>query len=80
KGASLREKLDPGAPFHKERDIKALQRAVSEVKEFIQALRGGSSDTLQELTIAYKGIVAEKPPPKKAANPSLNADDVDPYF
>ncbi|KAF9231024.1 hypothetical protein BU15DRAFT_82915 [Melanogaster broomeanus] len=80
KGASLRKKLDPGAPFHKECDIKALQRAVSEVKEFIQALRGGSSDTLQELSIAYKGIVAEKPPPKKAAKPSLNTDDVDPYF
>ncbi|KAF9230368.1 hypothetical protein BU15DRAFT_69253, partial [Melanogaster broomeanus] len=69
KGASLREKLDPGAPFHKERDIKALQRAVSEVKEFIQALRGGSSDTLQELTIAYKGIVDRKATSKEGREP-----------
>ncbi|KAF9231325.1 hypothetical protein BU15DRAFT_82546 [Melanogaster broomeanus] len=85
KGASLRKKLYPGAPFHEERDTEALQRAVSEVREFVQALRGGSLEALQEVGIAHKGIVAEKspprnPPPRKAAKPSLNVEDLDPYF
>ncbi|KAF9230166.1 hypothetical protein BU15DRAFT_83961 [Melanogaster broomeanus] len=80
KGTILRKKLGVEAPFHKKRDIKALQGAVSEVKGFIQALPGGSPEAVQELNIAYKGIVAEKPPPKKAAKPSLNVEDVDPYF
>ncbi|KAF9219473.1 hypothetical protein BS17DRAFT_760990 [Gyrodon lividus] len=80
KSTSLRKKLDPGAPFHEECDVKALKQAVSEVKGFIQALPGGSPEALQEINIAYKGIVAEKQPPPKKTKPSLNVEDVDLYF
>ncbi|KAF8838026.1 hypothetical protein BDN67DRAFT_972122 [Paxillus ammoniavirescens] len=80
KSANLRKKLDPGAPFHKQRDMNALKLAVSEVKEFIQALPGGSPEALQEINIAYRGIVAEKPLVTKKVKPSLNVEDVDTYF
>lgn len=76
----MRKKLEPGAPFHKQRDMNALKLAVSEVKGFIQALPGGSPEALQEINIAYRGIVAEKPLVPKKVKPSLNAEDVDPYF
>ncbi|KAF9230374.1 hypothetical protein BU15DRAFT_83712 [Melanogaster broomeanus] len=77
KGASLRKKLVTGAPIHEARDIEGWQRTVSEVKEFIQALSGGSPDALQEVSIAYKRIVAKRPPPRKVAKPSLNVEDDD---
>jgi len=80
KGDALHKKLDPCAPFHQKRDTEALKQAVSDVKEFIQALpdRSRSPEALQEIDFAYKGIMAKKQlRPTKKAKPSLNVEDVD---
>jgi hypothetical protein len=78
----LRRQLEPSSPAHRARDIEALKRGVSEVKEFMQRVPGNMWQDMQfEFQMAYKGIVAEKKvhAQKERERPTLNVEDLDDY-
>jgi hypothetical protein len=78
----LRRQLEPSSPAHRARDIEALKRGVSEVKEFMQRVPGNMWQDMQsEFQMAYKGIVAEKKvqAQKEKERPTLNVEDIDDY-
>jgi hypothetical protein len=81
-GSKLRRQLEPSSPAHRARDIEALKRGVSEVKEFMQRVPGNMWQDMQsEFQMAYKGIVAEKKVQarKEKERPTLNVEDLDDY-
>jgi hypothetical protein len=78
----LRRQLEPSSTAHRARDIEALKRGVSEVKEFMQRVPGNMWQDMQsEFQMAYKGIVAEKKVQarKEKERPTLNVEDIDDY-
>jgi tetratricopeptide (TPR) repeat protein len=81
-GSKLRRQLEPSSTAHRARDIEALKRGVSEVKEFMQRVPGNMWQDMQsEFQMAYKGIVAEKKVQarKEKERPTLNVEDIDDY-
>ncbi|KAH7884002.1 hypothetical protein F5I97DRAFT_1631620 [Phlebopus sp. FC_14] len=79
-GHHLRNKLSVNAAFHNDRNADALKQAVIEVKDFVQRIPGGAPEALQEVNVAYKAIVSEKPTPSKKIKPGLNTEDLDAQF
>ncbi|KAG0703072.1 hypothetical protein DFH29DRAFT_804090 [Suillus ampliporus] len=77
KGLQLRKQLEPSSPDHHARDIRALQRAVLEVEEFIQRVPGNTEDMRTQFQVAFKGIVAEKKLfHVRKEKPILNVEDL----
>ncbi|KAI6022543.1 hypothetical protein BKA83DRAFT_1216703 [Pisolithus microcarpus] len=75
-GHELWKRLSPDSDFHKNRDISDLKNAVLQVKEFLQRVPGGARGAPEELSIAYKAIVAGKQVHHKE-KPLLNVEDLE---
>ncbi|KAF9229832.1 hypothetical protein BS17DRAFT_744362 [Gyrodon lividus] len=80
-GHNLRKEIEPNAAMHQKqkRVVKALEKAVLNVKDFLHRLPTAPGSELQdELQTAYQIIMVEKQD-TKPEKPTLNMEDLDIY-
>ncbi len=75
----LQKELGPNSVFHERRDDKQLKKLVEEASKLVSTLPfSTSSELLDDLHLAVKGIVTERSLPgagKKPMKPTLNIED-----